>query len=220
MWKPVSNRVCVSAYTPLPSEFSFPIRNKRPLPPFVWGRHDSGNDSSRSPLCCKHTLLCETTSGGKSDLTQEGPTLVSVTDSPRRRNLSVWSAEKRSEGKKKAGGPSQMGARGRGQRAGAQAGMGAVLPGRVPLPFLPSPHLLQHRFKTHFGQETNLDPQSTGRGEQVGMVGAAAPKDRPPGAEGDPRRPEKASAWEAHELALIWVCGSSDVVVADDGDEN
>lgn len=107
----------MSAYTPLPSEFSFPIRNKRPLPPFVWGRHDSGNDSSRSPLCCKHTLLCETTSGGKSDLTQEGPTLVSVTDSPRRRNLSVWSAEKRSEGKKKAGGPSQMGARGRGQRA-------------------------------------------------------------------------------------------------------
>ena len=39
------------------------------LLPFFWGCHDSGNDPIWPPICCKYTLLCETTSDGESDLT-------------------------------------------------------------------------------------------------------------------------------------------------------
>ena len=55
----------------------FPSEIKGPcFSPFVRGCHDFGNDTAWSLICCKHTLLCgTTTSGGKSDLTrQEGNT--------------------------------------------------------------------------------------------------------------------------------------------------
>ena len=69
-----SNWACASEYPSLPFEYSSSIWNKRSLLSFARGRHDSGNDSSWSPICCKDTLLCETTaSGGQSGLThQEG----------------------------------------------------------------------------------------------------------------------------------------------------
>ena len=70
----VSHWACASKYPPLPFEYSFLIRNKRYLHPFVPGPCDFGNDSTWPPVCCRYTLLCETaTSGGESNFTrQEG----------------------------------------------------------------------------------------------------------------------------------------------------
>ena len=86
VWKHVSHWACASEYPPLllnvhpPSQINVPAS-------LGSGSHDSGNDSTWSPICHKYASLCESTTGGESDLTRQGETHFSFSNNTRSRIL-------------------------------------------------------------------------------------------------------------------------------------